>query len=197
MEAILRLMILKAVKPSDIVAGSLSLVAFLIGSSVCASTISGTLSVDLENTLSGIVEESIVISNTPNQGIRIIPTPLLSSTPSPNPTKMPRPKIIKKTSSKLSGQINNFYVENIEKPRQDILPVPTITPKKVQYSILTTPIPQPVISVGMINNSEDQANILFAMGDRIIRYFGVIRDLLIRALLAIVSFMNITELPSK
>jgi len=190
-EAILRLMILKAVKPSDIVAGSLSLVAFLIGSSVCASTISGTLSVDLENTLSGIVEESIVISNTPNQGIRIIPTP------SPNPTKMPRPKIIKKTSSKLSGQINNFYVENIEKPRQDILPVPTITPKKVQYSILTTPIPQPVISVGMINNSEDQANILFAMGDRIIRYFGVIRDLLIRALLAIVSFMNITELPSK
>ena len=193
MEAILRLMILKADKLSYIIGGLLSLMISLVGLGAHSSNISGTLDVDLDNTLSGIVEESVAISNTPNQGVKIISIP----SSSPNPTKTPRPKIIKKASSKLSGQINNFYVENIDKPQQDISPTPTITPRKVQYSILTTPIPQPVISVGMINNSEDQANILFAMGDRIIRYFGVIRDLLIRALLAIVSFMNITELPSK
>jgi len=175
----------------------LPLMAFLVGLDVWASNISGTLSVDLRNTLSGVVEEPVVNSSASQQNVTITPSPTPVSIPIPS--KTPKPKIIKKTSSKLSGQINNFYVENTEKSKQTMSIMPTIIPRRVQYSVLSTPTPvsQLATSIDGTNNLKRQANILDAIGDKLTYYFGVMRDLLMRALLAIVSFMNITELLSR
>ena len=196
-EAILRLMISKVDKLLGVVMILLPLMAFLVGLDVWASNISGTLSVDLRNTLSGVVEEPVVNSSASQQNVTITPSPTPVSIPIPS--KTPKPKIIKKTSSKLSGQINNFYVENTEKSKQTMSIMPTIIPRRVQYSVLSTPTPvsQLATSIDGTNNLKRQANILDAIGDKLTYYFGVMRDLLMRALLAIVSFMNITELLSR
>jgi hypothetical protein len=192
-------MISKADKLLGVVMILLPLMAFLVGLDVWASNISGTLSVDLKNTLSGVVEEPMVSPSASQQNVTITPSPSSIPVSIPIPSKTPKPKIIKKTSSKLSGQINNFYVENTEKSKQDMSIMPTIIPRRVQYSVLSTPTPvsQLATSIDGTNNLKGQANILDAIGDKLTYYFGVMRNLLMRALLAIVSFMNITELLSK
>ncbi len=184
---ILRLTILKVAKYYNLFTVVVLIVLVSINQVVSASKISGKLEVDLDNTLSGIVEENITVTNlSTGQSLEQTPTP--TPTPAPTPSKTPKPKIIKKTSSKLSGQINNFYVENAEKPEEDAFSTPTITPKKIQFAVLTVhPSAQSTPTAIAVNQVETQANILGVLGNKLLYYLGVIWSLWTKILSSIAS----------